>query len=146
MNINKDGKNMPTRHEIRETAFILCFEELFWNGDIDELFDIAKSFSGLPVNDDVKSLVKGVLEKKDELDAIIAKYSDKRSVDRIPKLNLAILRIAIYESLYCDRVPVNVAISEAVTLARAYSYDTDVSFINGVLGSFSRDPEVIKND
>lgn len=129
---------MPTRHEIRESAFILCFEELFWNDDIDELFEIAKSVAELPVNEDVKSLVRGVVSKKQELDGIIAKYSEKRSVDRIPRLNLCILRIAIYESLYNDRVPVNVAISEAVMLARAYAYDTDVSFINGVLGSFSR--------
>lgn len=129
---------MPTRHEIRESAFILCFEELFWNDDIDELFEIAESVAELPVNEDVKSLVRGVISKKQELDSIIAKYSEKRSVDRIPRLNLCILRIAIYESLYNDKVPVNVAISEAVMLARAYAYDTDVSFINGVLGSFSR--------
>uniref|UniRef100_UPI00262FD3BE transcription antitermination factor NusB n=1 Tax=uncultured Fibrobacter sp. TaxID=261512 RepID=UPI00262FD3BE len=56
----------------------------------------------------------------DEIDEIISKYSEKRSVERIPKLNLAILRIAIYEALYDDKVPVNVAISEAVLLAKAY--------------------------
>ena len=136
---------MPTRHQIRETAFIICFEEFFVGGDIEEIFEIAESFAGLPVNKDVKKLVKGVLEKKDELDGMIAKYSDKRTVERIPRLDLAILRIAIYESLYNDRVPVNVAISEAVLLARAYAYNSDVSFINGVLGSFSRDLEKKEN-
>ncbi len=130
---------MPTRHEIRETAFIICFEQLFsGDGELNELFEIAENDAGLPVNKDVKELVCGVVEKREELDKIIAGYSDKRTVGRIPKLNLAILRIAIYESLYSDGVPVNVAISEAVNLAKAYAYDADVSFINGVLGSFSR--------
>lgn len=130
---------MPTRHEIRETAFIICFEELFSGADnIDELFEVAKTEAELPVNKDVKALVNGVISRKDELDGIIAKYSEKRNIERIPKLNLTILRIAIYEALYNDKVPVNVAISEAVMLARAYAYDSDVSFINGVLGSFSR--------
>lgn len=129
---------MPTRHEIREMAFIICFEELFSSDDIDELFSIAESEAELPVNDDVRSLVRGVVDKKQELDSIIARYSEKRTIERIPKLNITILRIAIYEALYNDKVPVNVAISEAVMLARAYAYDSDVSFINGVLGSFSR--------
>lgn len=130
---------MPTRHEIRETAFIICFEQLFSDGgDVSELFEIARDEACLPVTADVVELVNGVLSKREELDSIISVFSDKRSVERIPKLNLAILRLAIYEALYCRNVPVNVAVSEAVRLARAYAYDADVSFINGVLGAFSR--------
>ncbi len=130
---------MSTRHEIREAAFILSFEKLFRSDSLEEIFDTAKSVDVFPVNKEVEKLVNGVFEKADELDGIISKYSEKRSVERIPKLNLAILRIAIYEALYDDKVPVNAAISEAVLLAKAYAFDTDVSFVNGVLGAFSRD-------
>ena len=59
-------------------------------------------------------------------------------MNRIPKVNLALLRLAIYESMFDDRVPVNVAISEAVKLAQSYALGSDVSFVNGVLGSFSK--------
>ncbi len=130
---------MPTRHEIREAAFVLSFEKLFREEDsFDEIFDTAESVDEFPITDSAKKLVLNVFEKAEEIDAVIAKYSEKRSVERIPKLNLAILRIAIYEALYDDKVPVNVAISEAVLIAKAYAVDTDVSFINGVLGAFSR--------
>lgn len=136
---------MPTRHEIREAAFVLSFEKLFRPDDtLDEIFDIAQSVDEFPVNSQVKTLVENVFAKAQELDEVISKYSEKRNVERIPKLNLAILRIAIYEALYDDKVPVNAAISEAVLIAKAYAYDSDVSFINGVLGAFSR--EISKQD
>lgn len=130
---------MPTRHEIRESAFVLSFEKLFRTDSLEDIFDIAQSVDEFPINESVKELVRNVFDKAPELDEIISKYSEKRNVDRIPKLNLAILRIAIYEALYDDKVPVNVAISEAVLIARAYAFESDVSFVNGVLGAFSRD-------
>ena len=77
--------------------------------------------------------------KKDELDKIIEGYSDKRQFGRIPKASVAILEIAIYESLYNDLVPVNAAINEAVLLAKKFAMEPDVQFINGVLGTFSSD-------
>ena len=63
------------------------------------------------------------------------------TVERIPKINLAILRLAIYEAIYEENVPVNVAISEAVALAGKYALEPDVSFVNGVLGSFAKEQE-----
>ena len=56
-------------------------------------------------------------------------------------MSLAILRIAVYEMIYDDKVPVNVAISEAVLLAKGYSYTPDVQFINGLLGAYAKDLE-----
>ena len=76
---------------------------------------------------------------KDELDEIISGYSRSRAISRISKLNLAILRIALYESIYDDNTPMNAAISEAIKLSMTYTYQEDTSFINGVLGAFSRD-------
>ncbi len=126
------------RRDVRESAFVITFEALFRDDTPEELFDNAKEIENIILNDDVRNSVRGIIEKSDELDGYIAKYSNKRAVSRIPKINLAILRLAIYEALYDDKVPVNVAISEAVMLAEKYAYEQDIAFINGVLGSFSK--------
>ena len=133
---------LPTnRREVRESVFILSFEKLFRDDSADEIIDLAKELGDITVNNEVIHNFKGIIEKADELDAVIAKFSDKRTIDRIPKINLALLRLAIYEARYDDKVPINVAISEAVALAGKYAQDPDVAFINGVLGSYSRSDE-----
>ena len=123
-----------TRREIRNCAFILIYEKLLRDDPIEELYETAD----ITVNDSVKILVESVLEKAEELDGKISNYSTTRSITRIPKINLAILRIAFYEILYDDLTPVNVAINEAVLLSQAYSYKEDTAFINGVLSSFAK--------
>ncbi len=128
-----------TRREIRDNAFKLVFEQLLRDDDINELYDIAEEVEEINVNDDVKKIVEGTIEHSEEFDGIISGYSKSRSIARISKLNLAILRIALFESIYDKKTPVNVAISEAVNLAKVYAYPEDISFINGVLGAFSRD-------
>ena len=128
-----------TRREIRDSAFKLVFEQLLRDDDIEELYEIADEVDEITVNDEVKKLVNGTISHKEELDKIISGYSKSRSISRISKLNLAILRIALYESIYDDNTPMNAAISEAIKLSMMYTYQEDTSFINGVLGAFSRD-------
>ena len=130
-----------TRREIRDSAFKLVFEQLLRDDDIQELYDIAEEIDEITVNDEVKKIVEGTISHAEELDSIISGYSKSRSIARISKLNLAILRIALYESIYDDNTPMNAAISEAIKLAMTYTYQEDTSFINGVLGAFSRDME-----
>lgn len=134
------------RRDVRESALILTFEKLFRDDSVDEIFEIASETEGVIINSEVKALVRGIIEKSEEIDSIISKFSNKRAVERIPKINLAVLRLAIYEALYDEKVPINVAISEAVFLAEKYALDSDVSFVNGVLGSFSRCSEAPKNN
>ncbi|WP_295153105.1 transcription antitermination factor NusB [uncultured Ruminococcus sp.] len=135
---------MAGRREVRQAAFLLSFEKLFLDDDLEKIFEGAEELGEfIPLNDEVKKLVRGIFDKQDELDAIIAKYSDKRAVNRIPKVDLAVMRLAIYEALYDDKVPVNVAISEAVGLTEKYALDPDISFVNGLLGAFAKD---IKKD
>lgn len=129
-----------TRHEVREQAFILIFESLFRDDTPDEIIEVAKENEEFLINDDVISMFKGTIEKISEIKEKISKYSEKRQYERIPKVNIAILSLAMYEALYTE-MPVNAAISEAIIIAKYYTYDSDVSFINGILGAFSRDPE-----
>ena len=128
-----------TRREIRDSAFKLVFEQLLRDDDINELYAIAEEIDEITVNDEVKKIVEGTLQHAEELDNIISGYSKSSSIGRISKLNLAILRIALYESIYDDNTPMNAAISEAIKLSMVYTYQEDTSFINGVLGAFSRD-------
>ena len=130
-----------SRREIRDSAFKLVFEQLLRDDDITELYDIAEEIDEIIVNDEVKKIVEGTLSHAEELDNIIAGYSKSRSLSRISKLNIAILRIALYESLYDDNTPMNAAISEAIKLSMMYTYQEDTAFINGVLGAFSRDTQ-----
>ena len=126
------------RRDIRESAFIISFEMLFRDDSIDELFESAAEIEDIVLNKDVRKTGDGIVAHSSEIDAEISSLSNKRSISRIPRINLAILRLAIYEALYDDKVPVNVAISEAVKLAEKYALEPDVSFINGVLGAFAR--------
>ncbi len=128
-----------TRREVRDSAFKLIFEQLLRDDDINELYEIAEEIDEINVNDEVKKMVNGTLEHKEEIDAVISGYSKTRSFSRISKVNIAILRLAIYESLYDENTPMNAAISEAINLSVTYSYQEDTSFVNGLLGAFSRD-------
>ena len=127
-----------TRRQVRDYAFKLIFEKLLRDDDIQELYEIASEIDEIMVSDDVKVLVEGVLEKAEELDEKISSLSTTRAISRISKINIAILRIAIYEILYDDKTPTNVAISEAVLLSEAYSYKEDTRFVNGLLSSFAK--------
>jgi N utilization substance protein B len=84
-------------------------------------------------------LVTGVERHRTELDECIGRYAIGWSVRRIPRVAAAILRTAMYEVRYCPDVPNNAAISAAVELAKSYEDEKVVSFVNGILGSFSRD-------
>lgn len=127
------------RSEVREAVFFLTFEKLFSDETADAIIDTAYEVDEFEVNEDVEKLFKAVDDKAAEADEIIAKYSEKRQFSRIPKVSVAVLRIAIYEMIYDSKVPDNVAISEAVNISKKFSYEPDVQFVNGLLGAFYRD-------
>ena len=128
-----------TRHETRECAFYILFEMQFQEDTPEVLFQIAEEYAILPISDAVKEMVNGVVMHQAELDEIISAYSTTRVLNRIPKINLSILRLALYEIRYDAQMPMNAAISEAISLAKAYGYQEDISFVNGVLGNYARD-------
>ena len=128
-----------TRREIRDSAMKLLFETTLRDDPVEALYEIAEEIDEIIVNDEVRTLVDGTLAHQAEIDAIIQKYSPKRSISRIAKLSLSIMRLAVYEILYDDLTPTNAAISEALLLAENYSNNTeDIRFINGLLGAYAR--------
>lgn len=77
----------------------------------------------------------------EEIDRIIGENSNKWKIDRMPVVDLSILRLALTEIRYIESVPVSVSINEAVNLAKKFSTDKSASFINGVLGNIVKNTE-----
>lgn len=86
----------------------------------------------------IDSVVSGVASREDDLNEIIQKYAIDWDVSRISKLTRTIMQLAIYEIQYLEDVPVGVAISEAVRIAKMYDGNDTGSFVNGILGSYAR--------
>ena len=86
----------------------------------------------------IDSVVSGVANREEDLNAQISKFSIGWDISRISKLARCILQLAIYEILYVEDVPTGVAVSEAVRIAKKYDGDDTGSFVNGILGSFAR--------
>jgi len=130
-----------TRREIREEVFLLLFQNEMGNTDINETAESCVEAFDMELNNEAKNLAEKISAKYEELDNIIGKYSETRAVSRISKVNITILRLAIYEILYCPNVPDKVAANEAVELSKKYAEKKDSGFINGILGSFIKDNE-----
>ena len=86
----------------------------------------------------IDSVVAGVANREEELNAHISKFSIGWDISRISKLARCIMQLAIYEILFVEDVPTGVAVSEAVRIAKKYDGDDTGAFINGILGSFAR--------
>ncbi len=85
----------------------------------------------------VHELVNGVIQNREEIDRNIKNFAPAWPVEQIPVIDRNILRLAIFEILLDNKVPVKVAINEAVELAKTFGSDNSARFINGVLGSVS---------
>jgi transcription antitermination protein NusB len=92
-----------------------------------------------PVNDYTIELVEGVHAHRQRIDAILAQFAEGWTVDRMPDVDRAVLRLGVYELLWRDEIPDAVAIDEAVELAKSLSTDESPRFVNGVLARVLRD-------
>lgn len=127
---------MLNRRESREAVLGLVFEnEYDCYDDKQELYNTALEARGIEENEYIKTVFFGIIEKSEELDAYIEKYSKGRKLSRIAKVAKSIMRIAIYEMLYIDSIPASVAINEAVELVKVYGDEKTKGFVNGVLNS-----------
>jgi len=85
----------------------------------------AKVFSSL--------LIEGAWEKRHEIDKVISDCSEHWSISRMSRVDRSILRMAVYELLYCDDIPPKVTLNEAIDLGKTYGSENSGSFINGIL-------------
>ncbi|MBQ7227937.1 MAG: transcription antitermination factor NusB [Clostridia bacterium] len=123
------------RTEVRDILFKLVYERIV--REDGDSFSLSLFRRGLNEEETeyLESCYKGIIEKEIEIISIVEKYSEGFAIDRIYKIDLAILVVAIYELKFRDEIPSKVSANEAINLAKKYSTDKSSSFINGVLAS-----------
>jgi N utilization substance protein B len=93
--------------------------------------------SWTPIGDYAEGLVRGFVEHRERIDGLLAEHSRGWTVERMPAVDRAILRIAVYELLYSTEVPPAVVVNEAVDSAKVLSTDDSPRFVNGILGQLA---------
>lgn len=131
-----------SRRELREQIFKLIFRVEF--NDRDEMSQQESFFfedAELEISQkDMEYISKkssSIIEKLDEIDAMINKQAKGWTTQRMGKVDLAILRLAVYEIMFDDDVPMGVAINEAVELAKRFGQEESSGFVNGILAKFA---------
>ena len=130
---------MQGRRKAREVALQVLYSLNFVNLDVEKALELfwgnfvaprtAKEFSA--------TLVSGAWGHREELDALIGGCSDNWSLGRMSKVDISILRMAVFEFLYCEDIPPKVTINEAVDLGKMFGSENSGSFINGILDALN---------
>ena len=107
--------------------------------DVDDMGTYFENANTKGQTDYCEQLFKELCQHKSELDEKIGQYSQGWKIDRMPKTDIATLRLALCETRYIDDVPEAVAINEAVELAKKYGTEQSPKFVNAILGSISRE-------
>lgn len=126
------------RREERIQAFNFVFERMFREDTAEEVFEDAFNARDTEISDYIKKVVEGVEKHIEEIDMTIEENLKGWKKNRISKVSLTILRIAVFEILYMKDIPISVSINEAVTIAKSYATESDGSFVNGVLGAIAK--------
>jgi len=132
---------MAARTKARKRALDVLFEADQRGANVSQVLGERVTLSGreTALPEYAVEIVSGVVAHWTEIQEIIQSVSTEWTIDRMPAVDRALLRIAVWEILFNNDVPVSVAIDEAVELATDLSTDDSPSFINGVLGTVARD-------
>ena len=139
--------SVMSRREIRERIFKLLFRVEFYRAEEmeeqKELFleDLEDFPEGATQKDkqEVTEKYDAIVDRLPEIDAMIDEKAVGWSSRRMGKVDLAIIRLAVYEICFDERIPTGVAINEAVELAKSYGQDGSAAFVNGVLAKFAKE-------
>ncbi len=129
---------MAARSKARKRAVDVLYEADLRSGEVLPLLAERVADSNPPVPDHAIRLVEGVVEHAADIDRLIGEHADGWTLDRLPDVDRAILRMAVFELLWVPDVPDAVVIDEAVELAKALSTDDSAAYVNGVLGGIIR--------
>lgn len=133
---------MDPRSLAREIAMKMLYAASLGGGEtMDEVLEQSEQADTLSGSDKtfLENLMAGVTDRQEELDAVIGKYAQGWALNRLGKVDLTILRMAVYELMCMPEIPVGATINEAVELAKRYAEDKSSGFINGILGSAARE-------
>jgi transcription antitermination protein NusB len=135
-----------TRSEAREILMHILFQMDAQDDCSEELRDLFLAGKSIPIQHQeyINKVFQLVREHLADLDDQINRHSDKWATSRMPKTDLAILRLATAEIVYADDIPQAVAIDEAVEMSKKYGNESSHKFVNGVLGKIAK--EAGRND
>lgn len=124
----------PGRHEARERAIELLYEREVRELSADELL------ASLPLRPNAYAVaaLEGVHDNSESIDGLIADFAQGWTVERLPQVDRAILRLAVWELAFQHEVPAAVVIDEAIELAKEYSTEKSSGFVNGVLDAIAQ--------
>jgi transcription antitermination protein NusB len=132
---------VSARSKARKQALDILFEtDIRGTNPVDLLtlrLDEVKGQDARPVREYTRELIVGVSDHRRKIDELISTYARGWDMDRLPTVDRNVLRVAVYELLWCDSVPDAVAIDEAINLAKELSTDESAGYIHGVLGRIS---------
>ena len=133
-------ENILPRREARENAFLLAFSQTFGDVPLQEaLTTNAETDEEHPVDGFSKHLLNAYYDHSAEVDDEIRAHLRNWTMERLPRVSLTVLRLAIAEMLFGGENKPGVAINEAVELTKKYGADEDYQFVNGLLGAVARD-------
>ena len=125
---------MSARSKARKRALDVLFESEQRGVDVLDTLAGRIAAADPPVSEFTVELVEGVVAHRDRIDELLTTYSQGWSLDRMPAVDRAVLRLGTFELLWLDDVPDAVVVDQAVELARSLSTDDSPGFVNGVLG------------
>ncbi len=127
---------MGKRHQARELALKVLFQLESSNDDLEEVlrYHAAEGAATADVVNFGGQLVRGVLDNREKLDAILSDASEHWKLEQMAKVDRIVLRIAVYEIVIDRHVPPKAAINESIELAKTFSGDEAGRFVNGILG------------
>lgn len=131
-----------SRRELREQIFKLLFRVEFNQKDempaqTEFFFEEEENQADVSDTAYITDKVTKIVEKLEEIDALLNEKVEGWDTGRMGKVDLTILRLAVYEIVYDEEIPTGVAINEAVELAKKFGQDSSASFVNGVLARFA---------
>lgn len=131
---------VTTRGKARRRAVDLIFEAEQKNAGVEEVMALRESSTDQIINPMTRRIVLGVNERLDEIDELLTTYSNGWTLERMPNVDRAILRVGVWEVLYgsSDDVPEGVAVKEATDIAKELSTDESPQFVNGLLGRIQK--------
>ncbi len=137
-----------SRRKARDITFKYVYSTLYGESEIDDTIESiitadSESIEALDGEERIyfDKVTLGIKENEKEIDQMILSKLKNWTIERIFKIDLAILRLAVYEIIYFPEMPIKVAVNEAVELAKKYGNDSSSNFVNGVLREIIKDKE-----
>ena len=135
-----------SRRKAREEAIIILYQSDLLNKDVEKILETESSF-GKEIDSFTRNLILGVYKNSETIDNRIKDVVENWSLDRIAIIDRNIIRVAIFEMLYLDEIPLKVSVDEAIEISKSLGAKDDTpKFVNGVLGKILDEIQGEKNE